>query len=60
MYIIGAVEILIVSLFLNFNVQGCWQFEDKNPDGAFGAADLDPLDPTEWNMAIPVMTVSAN
>ena len=32
--------------------------EDKNLDGNFGAADLDSLNPTRWNMAMPVMTLT--
>jgi hypothetical protein len=46
------------NLILNFNVQDCWQFEDKDGDGSFGAGDLDPVDPTEWHMALPEMTVT--
>ncbi len=46
------------TLILDFNVNHCWQFDDKSGDGVFGASDLDPLDPTRWNMALPVMTVT--
>lgn len=45
-------------LILDFNVEGCWQFEDKNGDGAFGWTDLDPVIPTKWHMQLPVMTVN--
>lgn len=45
-------------LILDFNVNDCWQFEDKNGDGHFGAEDLDAEDPTEWHMALPTMTVT--
>jgi len=46
-------------IILDFNVNECWQFEDKDPDGAFGATDLfsDP-NPTAWHMALPIMTVT--
>jgi|GEM_PF-1812737 hypothetical protein len=46
-------------IILDFNVNDCWQFEDKDPDGAFGATDLieDP-EPTAWFMALPLMTVT--
>lgn len=46
-------------IILDFNVNDCWQFEDKDPDGAFGASDLfsDP-NPTAWHMALPIMTVT--
>lgn len=46
-------------IILDFNVNKCWQFEDKDPDGAFGASDLfeDP-DPTRWHMELPIMTVT--
>lgn len=43
---------------LEFDVYNCWQFDDKNGDGNFGPADLDPLDPTRWHMAMPVMSIS--
>ncbi len=46
------------NLILDFNVNNCWQFEDKSGDGVFGYADLDPVHPTRWHMALPVMTVS--
>jgi hypothetical protein len=46
------------NLILDFNVNNCWQFEDKSSDGIFGADDLDPVDPTEWHMALPEMTVT--
>lgn len=45
-------------LILDFNVEGCWQFEDKSGDGVFGPDDLDPVNPTRWHMALPLMTVS--
>ncbi len=46
------------NIILDFNVNNCWQFEDKDGNGAFGAGDLDPDNPTKWNMALPVMTVT--
>lgn len=46
------------NLILDFNVNHCWQFEDKSGDGIFGTDDLDPLDPTEWHMEMPEMTVT--
>jgi len=45
-------------LILDFNVNNCWQYEDKNGDGAFGTGDLDPVNPTKWHMALPEMTVT--
>ena len=45
-------------LILDFNVNNCWQYEDKNGDGAFGPDDLDPINPTKWHMALPEMTVT--
>lgn len=45
-------------LVLDFNVNDCWQFEDKSGDGYFGADDLDPVNPTRWHMALPEMTTS--
>jgi len=46
-------------IILDFNVADCWQFEDKDPDGAFGASDLfDDPEPTRWHMALPLMTVT--
>jgi len=46
-------------LILDFNVENCWQFEDRNQDGYFGPQDLniDPENPTRWHMELPVMTV---
>ncbi len=46
------------NLILNFDVTNCWQFEDKSGDGVFGAADLDPIDPTNWHMALPTTRVT--
>jgi len=46
------------NIILDFNVNNCWQFEDKDGDGAFGAGDLDPDNPTRWNMNMPIMTVT--
>ncbi len=46
------------NIILDFNVNNCWQFEDKDGSGAFGAGDLDPDNPTKWNMAMPLMTVT--
>lgn len=45
-------------LILDFDVENCWEFEDKNGDGAFGPGDIDPLNPTMWNMQLPKMSVS--
>lgn len=47
-------------LVVDFNVNGCWQFEDKNGDGVFGYQDLDPVNLTAWHMALPVITVTQN
>ncbi len=46
------------NIILDFNVNNCWQFEDKDENGAFGAGDLDPVNPTRWNMNLPIMTVT--
>jgi hypothetical protein len=45
-------------LILDFDVENCWQFEDKSGDGVFGADDLDPVNPTRWHMELPQMSVS--
>ncbi len=47
------------NIILDFNVNNCWQFEDRDSNGAFGAGDLseDPY-PTKWNMALPIMSVT--
>ena len=52
-FIDGAGENLIVE----FNVENCWQFEDKSGDGYFGAEDLDAVNPTKWHMEMPKTTV---
>lgn len=46
------------NIILDFNVNNCWQFEDKDNSGAFGYGDLDPVNPTKWNMNLPIMTVT--
>ncbi len=47
------------NIVIDFNVHECWQFEDKDSNGAFGAGDLieDP-NPTRWHMALPEMSVT--
>jgi len=45
------------TVVVEFNVENCWQFEDKSGDGYFGAADLDPANPTKWNMQLPIISV---
>jgi hypothetical protein len=47
-------------IIVDFNVNGCWQFEDKSGDGVFGPKDLDPVNPTGWHMALPAITVTQN
>jgi len=47
-------------LLVDFNVNGCWQFEDKSGDGVFGPQDMDPVNPTGWHMALPVISVTQN
>jgi hypothetical protein len=47
-------------LIVDFNVNGCWQFEDKSGDGVFGSQDMDPVNPTGWHMALPAITVTQN
>jgi hypothetical protein len=44
-------------LVVDFNVNNCWQFEDKSGDGFWGGDDLDPINPTSWNMALPQITI---
>lgn len=48
------------NLILDLNVNNCWQFEDKNGDGAFGPGDLDPVNPTAWQMVLPTLSVIQN
>jgi hypothetical protein len=48
------------NLVLDLNVNSCWQFEDKNGDGAFGPGDLDPINPTAWQMVLPTLSVVQN
>lgn len=45
-------------MILDFNVANCWMFEDKSGDGVFGIDDLEEDNPTDWNMALPLMTVT--
>jgi len=45
------------TVVVEFNVEDCWQFEDKNGDGYFGANDLDPINPTKWHMELPSISV---
>ena len=47
------------NIILDFNVNNCWQFEDKDGSGAFGAGDLNfDTEDTRWHMALPVMSVT--
>lgn len=46
------------NIILDFNVNNCWNFEDKSGDGYFGADDLNDTVPTEWSMDMPIMTVT--
>ena len=46
-------------IIIDFNVNECWQFEDKDKNGAFGYGDLSfDNDNTKWHMALPEMTVT--
>ncbi|MBN1252638.1 MAG: hypothetical protein JXR51_13640 [Bacteroidales bacterium] len=45
------------TLVVEFDVEDCWQFEDKSLDGYFGSADLDALNPTNWSMQLPLISV---
>ena len=45
------------TVIVEFNVEDCWQFEDKSGDGYFGATDLDPANPTKWHMELPKISV---
>lgn len=46
------------TMIIEFDVTGCWKFQDKDGNGSFGFGDLDPLDPTEWEMDLPGISVS--
>ncbi len=47
------------NIIIDFNVNNCWQFEDKDGSGAFGAGDLNfDNEDTKWHMALPIMTVT--
>jgi hypothetical protein len=46
------------TMIIEFDVEGCWQFEDKDNDGSFGYGDLDPINPTGWHMALPNALIS--
>lgn len=46
------------TMIIEFDVSDCWKFEDKDSDGSFGYGDLDPIDPTEWQMDLPNVSVS--
>jgi len=46
------------TMIIEFDVTGCWKFQDKDENGAFGYGDLDPLDPTKWQMDLPEISVS--
>jgi len=46
-------------IIIDFNVNECWQFEDKDASGAFGAGDLTfDNDNTRWSMQLPKMSVT--
>lgn len=45
------------TMIIEFDVSDCWKFQDKDSDGAFGYGDLDPADPTEWQMDLPAVSV---
>ncbi len=46
------------TIIIDLNIGGCWQFQDKSGDTMFGAADLDPNDPTSWEMVLPDVQVT--
>ena len=46
------------TMVIEFDVSNCWKFEDKDTDGSFGYGDLDPIDPTEWQIDLPNVSVS--
>lgn len=46
------------TMLIEFDVTDCWKFEDKDDDGAFGYGDLDAVNPTEWQMDLPDVSVS--
>lgn len=43
-------------LIVDFNVNGCWQYEDRSGDGIFGPQDL----PNAWAMNLPVISITQN
>lgn len=45
------------TMIIEFDVTDCWKFQDKDYDGSFGYGDLDPEDPTEWQMDLPDVSV---
>ena len=45
------------TMIIEFDVTDCWKFQDKDGDGSFGYGDLDPQDPTEWQMDLPDVSV---
>jgi hypothetical protein len=47
-------------IIVDLNVSNCWQFDDKSGDGTFGPQDIDPVNPTAWEMVLPVITVNQN
>lgn len=45
------------TMIIEFDVADCWKFQDKDGNGTFGYGDLDPQDPTEWQMDFPSVSV---
>ena len=43
-------------LIVDFNVNGCWQYEDRSGDGIFGPQDL----PNAWAMILPAVSITQN
>lgn len=46
------------TMLIEFDVEDCWQFQDKDEDGSFGYGDIDPIEPTQWHMALPDIYVT--
>jgi len=45
------------TLIIDFNVTNCWVFGDFNGDGYFGGHDLNPINPSPWQMNLPIITL---
>lgn len=46
------------TMIVEFDVTGCWKFQDKDGNGSFGYGDLDAVIATKWQMDLPQINVS--